>query len=76
MISKQMVALAAVLALGATGMAQTVGKDARVNLRAEGRTLAEVVDYLREQTGVNLVLLPGEYGTVSVQLTASTPWRR
>jgi len=69
-----MVALAAVLALGATGMAQTVGKDARVNLRAEGRTLAEVVDYLREQTGVNLVLLPGEYGTVSVQLT-DVPWR-
>ena len=74
MISKQLVALAAVLALGATGMAQTVGKDARVNLRAEGRTLAEVVDYLREQTGVNLVLLPGEYGPVSVQLT-DVPWR-
>ena len=74
MISKQLVALAAVIALGATGMAQTVGKEARVNLRAEGRSLAEVVDYLREQTGVNLVLLPGEYGPVSVQLT-DVPWR-
>lgn len=74
MISKQVVALAAVIALGATGMAQTVGKEARVNLRAEGRSLAEVVDYLREQTGVNLVLLPGEYGQVSVQLT-DVPWR-
>ncbi len=74
MISKQVVALAAVIALGASGMAQTVGKDARVNLRAEGRSLAEVVDYLREQTGVNLVLLPGEYGPVSVQLT-DVPWR-
>jgi type IV pilus assembly protein PilQ len=73
-ISKQVVALAAVIALGATGMAQTVGKEARVNLRAEGRSLAEVVDYLREQTGVNLVLLPGEYGQVSVQLT-DVPWR-
>jgi len=73
-ISKQLVALAAVIALGATGMAQTVGKEARVNLRAEGRSLAEVVDYLREQTGVNLVLLPGEYGPVSVQLT-DVPWR-
>lgn len=74
MISKQLVALAAVIALGATGMAQTVGKEARVNLRAEGRSLAEVVDYLRDQTGVNLVLLPGEYASVSVQLT-DVPWR-
>jgi len=73
-ISKQLVALAAAIALGATGMAQTVGKDARVNLRAEGRSLAEVVDYLRDQTGVNLVLLPGEYASVSVQLT-DVPWR-
>jgi type IV pilus assembly protein PilQ len=73
-ISKQLVALAAVIALGATGMAQTVGKEARVNLRAEGRSLAEVVDYLRDQTGVNLVLLPGEYASVSVQLT-DVPWR-
>ncbi|MBM3992027.1 MAG: hypothetical protein FJ298_13605 [Planctomycetes bacterium] len=74
MISRHLVALAAVIALGATGMAQTVGKDARVNLRAEGRSLAEVVDYLRDQTGVNLVLLPGEYGPVSVKLT-DVPWR-
>jgi len=74
LISRHLVALAAVIALGATGMAQTVGKDARVNLRAEGRSLAEVVDYLRDQTGVNLVLLPGEYGPVSVKLT-DVPWR-
>ena len=74
MIQKQWMALMAALALSATGVAQTVGKEARVSLRVEGRALAEVVDYLREQTGVNLVVLPGEYAPVSVQLT-DVPWR-
>jgi type II secretory pathway component GspD/PulD (secretin) len=51
-----------------------VGKDARVNLHVESRALTEVIDYLREQTGANLVLMPGDYQPVSLELS-DVPWR-
>lgn len=74
MITSKVVALAATLALCAPAISQTIGKEARINLRVQDRALSEVVDYLRDQAGVNLVLLPGEYDHVSVQLT-DVPWR-
>jgi type IV pilus assembly protein PilQ len=73
-IRKEACLLAVALLLGAPAIAQSVGKDARVSLRVDSRALSEVVDYLREQTGANLVLLPGEYPAVSLQLS-DVPWR-
>ncbi|MCC7011982.1 MAG: hypothetical protein IT454_05450 [Planctomycetes bacterium] len=74
MIRKTVCVLAAAFALSAPAIAQSIGKDARVSLRVESRELAEVVDYLREQSGANLVLLPGEYPKISVQLS-DVSWR-
>ncbi len=48
--------------------------DARVSLRVEGRTLSEVVQYLREQSGANIVVLGGGDNEVSLDLT-DVPWR-
>jgi len=73
-IRKTVCVLAAAFALSAPAIAQSIGKDARVSLRVESRELAEVVDYLREQSGANLVLLPGEYPKISVQLS-DVSWR-
>lgn len=74
MIRKTVCVLAAAFALSAPAIAQSIGKDARVSLRVESRELTEVVDYLREQSGANLVLLPGEYPKISVQLS-DVSWR-
>jgi type II secretory pathway component GspD/PulD (secretin) len=54
--------------------AQSIGKDARVNLRVEGRELSAIVDYLREQSGANLVLLPGHNPKISLELS-DVSWR-
>lgn len=74
MIRKTACVLAVAFALSAPAIAQSVGKDARVSLRVESRELSEVLDYLREQSGANLVLLPGEYPKISVQLS-DVSWR-
>jgi type II secretory pathway component GspD/PulD (secretin) len=73
-IQKHGCVVVAALALSAAAAGQSVGKDARVTLRVEGRALSEVVDYLREQTGANLVLMPGEYDPISLELS-DVPWR-
>jgi type IV pilus assembly protein PilQ len=52
----------------------TVGKDARVNLRVEGRALSEIAQYLRDQSGANIVVLDGGDSNVSLELT-DVPWR-
>jgi type IV pilus assembly protein PilQ len=49
--------------------AQTQNPDARVSLRVEGRALSEVVEYLREQSGSNMVVLEGGETPVSLDLT-------
>lgn len=65
---------ATVLAV-ATAHGQTVGKEARVNLRVEKRSLSEVTGYLREQSGANLVVTPEAANEeVSLELT-DVPWR-
>jgi type II secretory pathway component GspD/PulD (secretin) len=74
-IHRSVLILAAALAFCApAAIGQSVGKDARVNLRVENRALSEIVDYIRQQTGANLVILPGEYPAVSLEL-ADVPWR-
>ncbi len=75
MIHRSVLVIAAALLAGApSALGQSVGKDARVNLRVENRALAEIVDYIRQQTGANLVVLPGDYSPVSLEL-ADVPWR-
>ena len=49
-------ALAAIL-LTPSGLYAQSNPDARVTLRVEGRALIEVVDYLREQSGANIVVM-------------------
>ena len=48
--------------------------DARVSLRVEGRALSEVVQYLREQSGTNIVVVEAGDTPVSLDLT-DVPWR-
>jgi len=69
--------LGAVLALlGAlsTADAQISMPDARVSLRVESRQLSEVVQYLREQSGFNIVVLEGGDTPVSLDIT-DVSWR-
>ncbi|HEX6885460.1 MAG TPA: hypothetical protein VF530_18940 [Planctomycetota bacterium] len=69
--------LGAVLALlGAVSVAsaQMAIPDARVSLRVESRQLAEVVQYLREQSGYNIVVLEGGDTSVSLDIT-DVSWR-
>lgn len=61
------VALALTLTAG-TAAAQSVGRDARVNLRVEGRALSDIVQYLREQSGANIVVLEGADENISLEL--------
>lgn len=75
MIQRSVLILAAALTLCApAAIGQSVGKDARVNLRVEKKELSEIVEYIRQQTGANLVVLPADYKPVSLEL-ADVPWR-
>lgn len=75
MIHRSVLLMTAALLAGApSALGQSVGKDARVNLRVENRSLSEIVDYIRQQTGANLVVLPADYPPVSLEL-ADVPWR-
>jgi type IV pilus assembly protein PilQ len=65
---------AAIALLAAPAMGQGIGRDARVNLRVEGRALSDVVQYLREQSGANIVVLEGADSNISLELT-DVPWR-
>ncbi len=49
-------------------------QDARISLRVESRQLVEVVDYVRVQSGANIVVMEG--GDIEVSLDLSdVPWR-
>lgn len=67
---------AALVLLGAFSAAssQMSIPDARVSLRVESRQLAEVVQYLREQSGYNIVVLEGGDTNVSLDIT-DVAWR-
>ena len=74
-MGKFLLGLTAALALTAAPAAgQGVGRDARVNLRVEGRALSDVVQYLREQSGANIVVLEGADSNISLELS-DVPWR-
>jgi len=66
-------ALALLGALSAAS-AQQAMSDARVSLRVESRQLSEVVQYLREQSGYNIVVLQGGETPVSLDIT-DVSWR-
>ncbi len=57
--------------------AQSPALDARISLRVEGRQLEEVVEFLRERSGANIVILTEDDGAqtpISLELT-DVPWR-
>jgi type II secretory pathway component GspD/PulD (secretin) len=58
----------------ATATAQGVGRDARVNLRVDGRALSDIVQYLREQSGANIVVLEGADENITLELS-DVSWR-
>lgn len=66
--------LAACTCLAAPFDAQVPVADARVDLRVAERTLEEVVQYLREVSGHNLVVVDGGDAKVSLDLT-NVHWR-
>lgn len=67
---------AALALLGAisAASAQQAMSDARVSLRVESRMLSEVVQYLREQSGYNIVVLQGGDTPISLDIT-DVSWR-
>lgn len=67
------IAAAAVLLLS-PAWSQAQNPDARVSLRVEGRELSEIVQYLREQSGANIVVLEGADEPISLELT-DVSWR-
>ena len=70
--------IAGVLAALASPLAaQSPVPDARLSLRVEGRQLEEVVEFVRERSGANIVILAGEEGAqtpISLELT-DVSWR-
>jgi type IV pilus assembly protein PilQ len=60
--------------LATTVSGQGIGAETRVSLRVEGRSLDEVVQYLREQSGANIVVVEGGEALVTMDLI-DVPWR-
>ena len=71
-IIRRLTAAFAACLLGGIAFAQQ--SDAHVTLRVDGRSLDEVVQYLREQSGANIVVLGGGDAEVTLNLT-DVPWR-
>lgn len=63
----------AILCLGTAALAQG-NKDARVSPRVVDVKLEEFVNFLREQSGTNIVVFQGGEEKVSIELT-DVPWR-
>lgn len=66
-------ALALIGAFSATAAQMSI-PDARVSLRVDSRQLSEVVQYLREQSGYNIVVLEGGETAVSLDIS-DVSWR-
>ncbi len=73
-VPKQILGAVVAACLAASIDAQVPVSDARVDLRVEGRSLAEVVQYLREQSGINIVVVDGGDTAVSLDLS-DVYWR-
>jgi type IV pilus assembly protein PilQ len=67
-------AIAALPLMAAPTPAQVHSPDAHVSLRVEGRTLDEIVQYLREVSGANIVVVQGAETEISLDLT-DVLWR-
>jgi type IV pilus assembly protein PilQ len=67
-------ALALGVAFAMPAWSQVPRLDARVSVRVEGRQLDEVVDYVRTQSGANIVVMEGGDALVSLDLT-DVPWQ-
>ncbi|MEZ5978898.1 MAG: hypothetical protein R3F34_11835 [Planctomycetota bacterium] len=67
-------AIAAIVTLCGTARAQAPDMDARVSIRVDGRQLQEVVDFLRDRSGANIVVLQGGDTPITLKLT-DVPWR-
>ncbi|MEO0651519.1 MAG: hypothetical protein AAFZ65_12665, partial [Planctomycetota bacterium] len=59
------------LTFATSGWSQASSPDARVSLRIEGRQLREVVDFLREQSGANIVILDEEAAAEPAELAGT-----
>lgn len=71
-----LLAVVASATLATSAWSQASSPDARVSLRIEGRQLREVVDFLREQSGANIVVLDEEAASDAVSLDVTdVPWR-
>lgn len=68
------VALVALLSFSGFAIAQTPDPDARVSIRVDGRQLQEVVEFLRDRSGANIVVLQGGDTPISLKLT-DVPWK-
>lgn len=60
-------------ALSTTPISAQSNPDARVSLRVDQRSLSEVVEYLRDESGANIMILQGAEEEVSMDLT-DVPW--
>ncbi|MHC4263163.1 MAG: hypothetical protein ACYSWX_11610, partial [Planctomycetota bacterium] len=64
------------ITIAPAGWSQVSNPEARVSLRIEGRQLREVVDFLREQSGANIVILDEDASADSISLDVTdVPWR-
>ncbi|MEW6074564.1 MAG: hypothetical protein AB1726_18460 [Planctomycetota bacterium] len=61
-------AVAAAIGVFTSIEAQVADPDARVSLRVDERQLSEIVEYLREESGVNIVVLAGGETPISIDL--------
>ncbi len=66
--------LVATFLLAVPSTAQETRLDVRISLRVEGRQLDEVVEYIRSQSGANIVVLEGGEEPVSLDLS-DVHWR-
>jgi type IV pilus assembly protein PilQ len=74
-MNKLMCPLLALIGLSVpTAAAQVSGLDTRVSLRVQERSLSEVVDYLREQSGANIVVIEGGEQPITMELS-NVVWR-
>jgi len=71
-IIRRLAASLAALLVGGIAYAQQM--DTHVTLRVDGRTLDEVVQYLRDESGANIVVLGGGDAEITLELT-DVSWR-
>lgn len=64
----------AIACMAVPSLSQVAGTDARVSLRVEDRALSEIVQYLRDQSGANIVVVDGADTQIDLDIT-DVPWQ-